>query len=106
MGKAKVVRVEIFDPPMCCPTGLCGPTIDPQLMAINEAVIALREKAEVQRYIMTTHPQAFLKNPEVHKLIREHGLAVLPITMVNGKILRTRAYPSFTELLKEVENDA
>lgn len=23
------IKVEIFDPPMCCPGGLCGPAIDP-----------------------------------------------------------------------------
>ena len=35
-------RVEIFDPPMCCPTGLCGPTIDKALLDVNEMVLALK----------------------------------------------------------------
>jgi len=26
-------RIEIFDPAMCCPTGLCGPNINPDLMS-------------------------------------------------------------------------
>ncbi|MDH3390414.1 MAG: arsenic metallochaperone ArsD family protein, partial [Desulfobulbaceae bacterium] len=24
--------IEIYDPPMCCPTGVCGPNVDPELV--------------------------------------------------------------------------
>ena len=27
-------KIEIFDPAMCCPTGLCGTNINPELMRI------------------------------------------------------------------------
>ncbi|MCL6429778.1 MAG: arsenic metallochaperone ArsD family protein [Anaerolineae bacterium] len=32
-------RLEIFDPPLCCPTGLCGPTVDKTLLDVNEMVL-------------------------------------------------------------------
>ena len=38
----KTADVEIFDPPMCCPTGMCGPTIDQTLLDLNEMVLALQ----------------------------------------------------------------
>ena len=34
--------VEIFDPPMCCPTGLCGPTLDQTLLDVNEMILRLQ----------------------------------------------------------------
>ena len=34
--------VEIFDPPMCCPTGLCGPTLDQTLLDVNEMILSLQ----------------------------------------------------------------
>jgi len=92
-------KVEIFDPPMCCPTGLCGPTIDPVLLDVNEMVLKLKgEGVAVERYLMTQQPQAFLNNPEVYRLILARQLAVLPITTVNGKVIKTGAYPSLAEV--------
>lgn len=91
--------VEIFDPPMCCPTGLCGPTVDQTLLDINEAILALEaEGIKVARYQMTGHPHAFLSNPEVMGLVRERNMAALPITVVNGTLLKTGAYPSLVEI--------
>lgn len=92
-------RVQIYDPPMCCPTGLCGPTIDPVLLDINEAVTVLKsEGITVERYLLNAQPQAFLANPEVLKMVRERQLAVLPITVVDGRIVKTGAYPTLEEL--------
>ena len=34
--------VEIFDPPMCCPTGLCGPALGQTLLDVNEMILALQ----------------------------------------------------------------
>lgn len=96
---ANGVKVEIFDPPMCCPTGLCGPTIDPVLLDVNEMVLKLKsEGVAVERYLMTQQPQAFLNNPEVYRLILARHLAVLPITTVNDKVIKTGAYPSLAEV--------
>ncbi|HHW19251.1 MAG TPA: arsenite efflux transporter metallochaperone ArsD [Firmicutes bacterium] len=92
-------RVQSFDPPMCCPTGLCGPTIDPVLLDINEAITTLKlEGVTVERYLLNAQPQAFLANPEVLQMVRERQLAVLPITVVDGRIVKTGAYPTLEEL--------
>ncbi len=91
--------VEFFDPPMCCPTGLCGPTLDPTLLDVSEVILALQgENLRVERYQMTSQPNAFLNNPEVMRLVREQQLAALPITVVNGKVIKVGAYPTFTEI--------
>ena len=92
-------EVEFFDPPMCCPTGLCGPTLDQTLLDVNEMILTLRnENVRVERYQMTSHPNAFLGNPEVMRLVREKQLEALPIILVHGKLMKAGSYPSLEEI--------
>jgi hypothetical protein len=94
-----VVDVEVFDPPMCCPTGLCGPVLDTTLLDLGEAIVALESEGHaVMRHMMTTDPQAFMRNREVYEAIRARQLEVLPITVVRGRIVKTDAYPTLDEL--------
>lgn len=91
--------VELYDPPMCCPTGLCGPTLDQTLLDLNEMILQLQaEGISVQRYQMMSHPQAFLNNPEVMRLVREQQMEALPITTIYGKVVKYGAYPTLTEI--------
>ncbi len=93
------VDVEFFDPLMCCPTGLCGPTLDQTLLDVNEMILSLRhENLRVERYQMTSHPNAFLGNAEVMKLVREKQMEALPITVVRGKVIKVGAYPALDEI--------
>ena len=45
-------KVEIFDPAMCCSTGVCGPGVDPELTRVASAVYSLRTKRnfDIKRY--------------------------------------------------------
>jgi hypothetical protein len=91
--------VEFFDPPMCCPTGLCGPTLDQTLLDVNETIRALQhENYRVERYQMASNPNAFLGNAEVMKLVREKQMEALPVTVVRGKVIKVGAYPSEEEI--------
>ena len=93
------VDVELFDPPMCCPTGLCGPTLDETLLDVDEMVMELQaEGLHVERYQMTGHPQAFLANAEVMALVRERQLDALPITVVRSRVIKAGAYPAMPEV--------
>src|SRR5512143_1190714 len=83
------VDVEFFDPPMCCPTGLCGPTLDQTLLDVNEMILALqRENVRVERYQISSNPNAFLNNAEVMKLVHEKQMEALPIIAVRGKVIK------------------
>lgn len=92
-------EVEMFDPPMCCPTGLCGPTLDQTLLDVNEMIMSLqRDNLRVERYQMSSNPNAFLSNAEVMKLVREKQMEALPIIVVRGKIIKSGGYPSLDEV--------
>ena len=93
------VDVEFFDPPMCCPTGLCGPTLDQTLLDVNQMVLSLQsENLRVQRSQMASNPNAFLSNAEVMKLVREKQMDALPIIVVRGRAIKVGAYPSAEEI--------
>jgi hypothetical protein len=90
-------EVEIFDPPMCCPTGLCGPALDQTLLDVNEMILTLKASGvRVERYQMTSHPNAFLSAAAVMHLVREKQMEALPITLVRGRVLATGAYPTLS----------
>ena len=96
---APPVLVEIFDPPMCCSTGLCGPTIDQTLLTVSEMLMALQaEGVGVERYQMTSHPQKFIQTPAVMQLVRAQQMAALPITLVRGEVIKVGAYPTIAEI--------
>lgn len=93
--------VEIYDPPMCCSTGLCGPSIDPVLVKTNDTVLALKKQAVViTRYNLKQQPRDYLTNHIVADLLHKEGKKVLPITLVNDQVFKTGEYSSYEELCK------
>lgn len=92
-------RVDLFDPPMCCSSGMCGPSVDPVLVDVNDMLQNLQEQGvNVQRHQMSSDPQAFLHNRDVYRLIQEQKMAALPITVVNGRVIKVGTYPSLSEI--------
>lgn len=97
-------EVELFDPPMCCPTGLCGPTLDQTLLDVNEMIAALKAQGiSIERYQMTSHPQKFISTSDVMRLVQEKQMAALPITLVKGRVVKVGSYPTLDEIQSELE---
>jgi len=93
------MKIKIYDPPMCCSSGLCGPSIDPALVNMNDAVLALKKQGiEVERFNLAQQPKAFMANKTVADLLHKNGKKILPITIVNGEVFKTGEYPTYEEL--------
>jgi len=91
--------VEIYDPPMCCSSGLCGPALDPVLLAVNDTILALQKQGvEVKRFNIAQQIKEVMANPEVAKAIHSKGKKALPMTFVNGTLFKSGAYPTYEEL--------
>ncbi|MEQ6377649.1 arsenite efflux transporter metallochaperone ArsD [Bacillaceae bacterium S4-13-56] len=92
-------KIEIFDPALCCPTGVCGPNVDPELTRIANAIFILeKEGIEIKRYNLGNEPQHFVESSEIQKLLEEKGIEALPAVLVDKKLEKVGAYPSNEEL--------
>ena len=95
------MKVEIYDPAMCCSSGLCGPAIDPVLVKMNDAIIALKQQGvEVERYNLAQQTKLYMENKTVADLLHKNGKKVLPIVFVNGEVFRTGEYSPYEDLCK------
>jgi hypothetical protein len=93
-----MIKVEIFDPALCCPTGVCGPSVDPELTRVATAIFLLEKRDfDIKRYNLGTEPAKFVENIEVNKVLHEKGPDSLPVTIVDGKIAKIGIYPTNEE---------
>lgn len=91
-------KIEIFDPAMCCATGVCGPSIDPELMRVATAIHTLKEKGvAIQRHGLSSEPQDFIANATISELLQKEGAEILPVTLMDGEVVKTKAYPTNEE---------
>ena len=92
-------KIEIFDPAMCCETGVCGPAIDPELLRMATVINNLKEKGiEIKRYGLANQPQEFISNTTISDLLQAEGAEVLPVTLMDGEVIKKKEYPTNEEL--------
>lgn len=100
------MKIEFFEPPMCCSTGLCGPSPDERLVKLGENIEFLKKKYAgiiIERYQITQQPLKFKENADVFKLVKSKGKGVLPVTTVNGEIIKTHDYPTLEEMEEKIQ---
>ena len=94
-----MTKLEVFDPAMCCSTGVCGPQVDPKLASFEADLRWLSAQgAEVTRYNLGSEPGAFAGSDLVRTILQSGGEDVLPVVLVDGKLKWTGHYPSRDEL--------
>jgi len=87
--------IQVYDKPMCCSTGICGPQVDPVLPRFAADLEWLRSQGhQVERFNLAQQPDAFTKNDAIHKLLASQGMKCLPIIVVDGHVVSQRGYPS------------
>ena len=95
------MKIEIYDPAMCCSTGVCGPSVDPELVRIQEALRQIGKQApevQVARHGLSSDPQAFVANASVAALLKDNGPECLPLVYADGDLISKSGYPSDEEL--------
>ena len=94
-------RVEIFDPAMCCSTGVCGPGVDPELLRMATIISNLQKAGkDISRHNLSDEPQIYVENKAVNEVLLNEGVDALPITLVDGKVMKKGGYPSNDELME------
>ncbi len=84
---------------MCCPTGLCGVSIDPELLRMAALIETLKaEGVTVERYNLSQSPMAFISEKVVAAFLKTHSSSALPLTLVDGEVFVSGRYPGEEEL--------
>ena len=90
--------MKIYEPAMCCPTGLCGVGVDPELLRISTVLNTLTQSGvEVQRFNMASAPVEFVKSKAVAEYLQKFGPEKLPVVTVEDIIVITGRYPTNAE---------
>lgn len=88
-------KLEIFEPPLCCPTGVCGPAPDPALAKLQESILRWKKAGiAVERVAINQAPQRFMANATVVDLLTREGQEVLPISLLDGRVVCKGEYPT------------
>lgn len=97
-------KIEVYDPPMCCTSGVCGPEPDAQLSSFSADLKWLQgQGVEVRRFNLAQEPTAFVTNAQVKEILESTDGDGLPVVLVNGQVASQGDYPSREQLLELVK---
>jgi hypothetical protein len=96
-----MTTIHVYEPALCCNTGVCGPDVDEALVAFSADLNALRELGiDIQRHNLANDPTAFADNQTVRSFLQVAGSDGLPLTLVDDITVSTGSYPKRADLLR------
>lgn len=91
--------IQIFDPALCCSTGVCGTDVDQALVAAAADLDWARQQgADIARFNLAQQPQVFAENAVVKGFLERSGQDALPLVLIDGEVALAGRYPSRDEL--------
>ncbi len=93
--------IQVFDPALCCSSGVCGADVDPSLVSFAADVAWARgQGAQVVRFNLAQDPMAFASNEAVKDVLQRAGETALPLVLVDGVLTLAGRYPDRAELAR------
>lgn len=93
--------IRVFEPALCCNTGVCGPELDQALVDFTAAVNALKDRGvDIERSNLASDPSLFAQNPVVVNFLQTAGSEGLPLTLVDDVTVLTGRHPRLDELVR------
>lgn len=90
--------IQVYDPPMCCSTGICGTDIDPDLVNFAAMLAQLGTQGiKIERFNLGQQPMAFVQNAAVKALLDKEGAEALPLIFLDGEVHLKGRYPTREE---------
>jgi hypothetical protein len=95
--------LQVYDPALCCSTGVCGPEVDGELVRFAADLDWLKKQGvAVERYNAAHDAGAFVSNPAVRRALQERGSGCLPLVLWAGEAVASGAYPDRAGLARVV----
>ena len=95
--------LTIYDPAMCCSTGICGAEIDQKLVDFAADLDWLKsEGIEVKRINLSQEPALFAENEQVKSILENSGVEGLPVILADDEMQSSGQYPDRVKLAQMV----
>lgn len=93
--------IEVFDPVLCCSTGVCGIDVDQALVSFSADVAwAKQNGAQIERFNLAQQPLMFAENATVKAFLQRSGQEALPLILLDGEVALEGRYPNRSELAR------
>lgn len=93
-------KLQVFDPALCCSTGVCGVDVDQALVGFAaDADWAKQQGAQIERFNLAQQPMAFAENAAVKNFLESAGQEGLPLFLLDGGVVLSGRYPNRNELI-------
>lgn len=93
------MKLEIFEPSLCCESGVCGPEPDKALIELQNTIQLLKKAGvETKRYAINQAPIMFVQNAVVREFVKANGPGKLPLALLDNQIIKAGGYPTIDEL--------
>lgn len=94
-------KIQVFDPALCCSTGVCGVDVDQKLVDFSADVEWARQKGiQIERFNLAQQPMSFAESTTVRRFLEVSGQESLPLILAEGEILLAGRYPSRADLMR------
>ena len=94
-------KIQVFDPAMCCSSGVCGVEVDQKLVGFAADVDWARQSgAQIERFNLAQQPMEFAENAVVKTQLERSGEGALPLTLLDGEMALAGRYPTRDELAR------
>jgi len=94
-------NLTIYDPSMCCSSGICGAEVDQQLVDFAADLDWLKsEGIEVKRINLSQEPALFAENDQVKTVLENSGVEGLPVILADDAMQSSGLYPNRAQLAK------
>ncbi len=96
-----MTTIQIFDPALCCSTGVCGVDVDQALVNVSADLDwAKQSGAQIERFNLAQQPLVFAENKAVKAFLERSGQEALPLILVDGEVALAGRYPNRAELAR------
>lgn len=94
-----MTTIRVYEPALCCNTGVCGPELDQSLVTFTADLHALKEQGvDVARANLASDPGVFVQSPIVVNFLQAAGSEGLPLVLVDDVTVLTGRYPTRDEM--------
>lgn len=93
--------IQIFDPALCCSSGVCGGDVDQSLVNASADINwAKQQGLQIERFNLAQQPMAFAENEVVKAFLVRSGAEALPVVLLGGEMALAGRYPTRAELAR------